>query len=116
MGVIVHPGLELSADTLDLAASVQSDRAYFAMGAQVDPVCGAEIAWMPGLSANPAAVVVQRVVPSVAAEQGRAWIADLETRLRALHAPLARIYLDNTDTPLDPLLLAAGYAPRAEIA
>ena len=114
--VTVYPGLKLSPDTLDLAASVESDRVYFAMGAQVDPVCGAEIAWIPGLSAHPAAVVVQRVLPSVAAEQGSAWIADLETRLRALHAPLARIYLDKADTPLDPLLLAAGYAPRAEIA
>lgn len=120
--MIAHPPaptIEL-AETKDslpttLAGAIESDRRYFEMGARIDRLPGAELAWMPGLSRAPAAVVIHRVVPEVVAAVGPAWAFDAERALRRIGAPMARIYLDRPGTAADSVLHQAGYASRREL-
>ena len=109
------------------AALLESDRRYFELGASVEGIEGAEVAWVPGMEAMPAGCVVHRVRPSViggggaaeaeaAAEAGAAWVADVTRRLRGLRCGLARVYLDQPDPDpvLDRALAGAGYRRRVE--
>jgi len=99
-----------------LCSAIESDRQYFELGAQIDVLEGAQIAWLPGQAHNPAAVVVHRVDPVAAARVGNQWIQPLEARLRDIGTPVSRIYLDGPDTALDTVLQDAGYRAQHEIA
>ncbi len=97
------------------ARAIETDRTYFELGAEVERLPGAVLAWMPGLTAAPAAAVVHRVVPEVIAALGQAWVTRAEHSLADIGADLARIYLDARGTPADKMLHAAGYAARDEL-
>ncbi len=99
------------------AALLESDRRYFELGATVERIDRAQVAWMPGTAATPAGCVVQRVQeaafddPAPAAE----WVDGVTRRLRELGRGVARVYLDRPATVLEDALAAAGYGPRVEI-
>jgi GNAT superfamily N-acetyltransferase len=99
------------------AALVESDRRYFELGATVEVIDGAEVAWMAGMQATPAGCVVHRVQPAeIGAGAGAGpWVAEVTRRLRAGGWGLARVYLDGRDVVLERALAAAGYSPREEI-
>lgn len=99
------------------AALLESDRRYFELGATVDAVEGAQVAWMSGMEATPAGCVVHRVQPSavVAGVGAAAWVDAITSRLRDMGCRLARVYLDHPDADLDVALAGAGYRPRVEI-
>ncbi len=104
------------ANHLALARAIETDRIYFELGAQVERLPGADLAWMPGLTRSPAAAVIQRVKPEVVAAVGEAWVDRVERELARLGTPFARIYLDQADTAASSVLRRAGYTPRDEIA
>lgn len=97
------------------ARAVDTERTYFELGAKTQPLPGAELAWMPGLTASPAAAVIHRVEPIKCAVKGTRWIAEAEEALVAVGAVMARIYVDVSDRELDPFLLGAGYIAREEL-
>jgi GNAT superfamily N-acetyltransferase len=103
-------------DSLECRQIIETDRHYFELGARVDRLPGADLAWMPGLTHCPAAVVVQRVTPAVVAREGAAWVRLLEERLHGIGATSSRIYLDHPDPGVSKVLSAAGYEARREMA
>jgi ribosomal protein S18 acetylase RimI-like enzyme len=98
-----------------LAQAIESDCSYFEMGARVDQLDGATLAWMPGLTASPGAAVIHRVDPHVMAEGGVRWFARAEAAMTDVGAALSRIYLDDRYEPTDSLLRGAGYVARDEL-
>jgi len=97
------------------ARAVDTERTYFELGAEIQRLPGAELAWMPGLTASPAAAVIHRVRPAICAANGERWIAEAEEALITVGAGMARIYVDMSGSALDPLLLRAGYIARDEL-
>lgn len=95
-----------------LARGLETDRAYFEMGATIELLPGATLAWMPGLTGSPAGAVIHRVDPKAVAAS---WIALAERRLEDIGASLARIYLDSHDAAADEQLRQAGYQVREEL-
>lgn len=95
-----------------LARAIDSDRAYFEMGAELQPLDGATMAWMPGLSASPGTTVIYRVDANVVADD---WIAAAEKAMAAEGASLCRIYLDQRHERADAILRGAGYVARDEL-
>lgn len=98
-----------------LARAIETDRAYFEMGAEIRHLPGAVLAWMPNVSAAPAAAVIHRVEPAEVTRLGSAWIEAAENALVEAGATLARIYLDAADETLGELLQQAGYVERREL-
>jgi len=99
------------------AALLESDRAYFELAAATLPHEGAVIASMVGLEALAGAVVVQRVEEHAVSDP-TAWVRDLDDRLRAEGAVMARVYLGPRPpgpAPLPAALAAAGHRRRVEI-
>lgn len=97
------------------ARAIETDRTYFEMDAETRTLPGAVMAWMPIVSALPAAAVVHRVDPATAAQAGAAWIEDAERALAEVGATLSRIYLDAPDETLGAMLRHAGYVERDEL-
>jgi ribosomal protein S18 acetylase RimI-like enzyme len=95
---------------------METDRAYFELGAETKRLPGATLAWMPGLARYPAAAVIYRVDAEVVEARGAQWVVDAEASLAEIGARLARIYVDRRGTGADDVLRAAGYADRDEIA
>ena len=91
---------------------VESDQLYFELGAETQMLAGAQLAWMNGLTHLPAGAVIQRI-SSVADMDGQK-VMDWEEQLRALGAPLGRLYLDDDHPSADALLRASGYERRTE--
>lgn len=98
-----------------LAEAIETDRAYFEMGASMRTLPGAVLAWMPEFSASPAAAVIHRVDPVEAAGEGTGWVEQAEDALAEVGASLARIYLDAPDKAVGELLRNAGYVDRDEL-
>lgn len=98
-----------------LARAVETDRIYFEMGAELQKLDGAVLAWMPGLTQSPAAAVIHRVDPDAIADSGDDWIAKAEQEMAAAGAILCRIYLDGHHERADRLLRRAGYMDRDEL-
>jgi len=94
--------------------AVVTDALYFEMGAQVEQLPGAALAWMPGLTGLAAGAVVQRVDGATAATMGSGWVSRIEEALEAIGAPLARVYLDE-GSPAGRTLHQAGYGMRPEL-
>lgn len=97
------------------ARAIETDRIYFELGATLEPIPGATLAWMPGLGNAPAGTVVHRVDPAVIKAEGAAWIDAVEGRLEQIGANPARIYLEDRNSEADELLRAAGYTGRDEL-
>lgn len=91
-----------------------TDVAYFEMGAEIERLPGAELAWMPRLTSLAAGAVVQRVDGDAAARMGGGWVSAIEEALGAVGAPLARVYLDE-GSPAGGILRQAGYVMRPEL-
>jgi GNAT superfamily N-acetyltransferase len=105
---------DASAPTL-LSDAVDSDRLYFSLAATVEPLAGAELAWMPGLAHSSASVVVQRIHPHAVSSGGPAFLERIERRLRGMGTPVARLYLDPSPAAADAILVQAGYQARHEL-
>ena len=104
-----------AADTSTLCArAIETDRIYFELGARVQQLPGAVLAWVPELTASPAGAVVHRVDPAAIAELGEAWVRQTERALRDVGARMARIYCDERGAA-DDLLRSAGYVDRDEL-
>ena len=91
-----------------------TDVAYFEMGAVVEKLPGAVLAWLPGLTGLAAGAVAQRVEGEAALQLGSGWLPEIERAFEVVGAPLARIYLD-AESPVAGLLRQAGYAMRPEL-
>jgi ribosomal protein S18 acetylase RimI-like enzyme len=97
------------------ARAIETERLYFELGAKTEQLPGAVLAWMPGLTASPAAAVIHRADPAVIAALGEAWIVQAEKRLTDVGVRMARLYLDARGGAADELLRRAGYADRDEL-
>ena len=97
-----------------LERAIETERRYFEMGARIEPLNGAQLAWMPGLATCPAGAVIHRADAELVAHGGARWIAEAERALSNAGARLARIYLDSRG-PADELLKNASYADREEL-
>lgn len=99
------------------SALLESDRIYFELGAQVEPVDGAVLTWMPGLQGVPAGCVVQRVADGLGpiAAEPRQWVTEMTERLAAMGCSVARVYVDSSAPDLEFALSQAGYRRRVEI-
>lgn len=97
-----------------LEQAIETERRYFEMGSRIEPLTGAKLAWMPGLTACPAGVVIHRADAEMIAHRGTSWISEAERALSDVDARLARIYLDSRG-PADELLKRAGYSDREEL-
>jgi len=95
-------------------ALLESDRRYFELGARLERLEGATIAWMPGLEGMPAGCVVYGIEPAVATAAPD-WLDELEGRLTAGGCGCRRLYLDGRSEPLEALLSRRGYRRREEI-
>jgi ribosomal protein S18 acetylase RimI-like enzyme len=102
-------------EQLMLARAIESDWAYFEMGSELQPLDGATMAWIPGLSASPGATVIYRVDADVLADGGAGWVAMAEQAMAAKGATLCRIYLDQPHAHAEDVLRNAGYVARDEL-
>lgn len=97
-----------------LDRAIETERHYFEMGARIEQLDGAILAWVPGLAACPAGAVIHRANAEMIAHRGAPWIAEAERALSNAGVALARIYLDSRG-PADELLRRAGYIDREEL-
>lgn len=97
-----------------LDRAIETERHYFEMGARIERLDGAILAWMPGLAACPAGAVIHRADAEVIARHGTQWIAEAKRALSTAGVALARVYLDSRG-PADDLLRRAGFADREEL-
>lgn len=95
--------------------AIETDRVYFELGASLQPLPGAILAWMPGLADSAAGAVIHRVDTTVVGALGRDWLDAAESAFRAAGAALARVYLDVTHPMVDQLFSQAGYQRREEL-
>ena len=95
--------------------AADSDRLYFSLAARTEPLAGAELAWIPGLSHLPGAVVLQGICAASVARGGTAMLERVEQRLEALGTPIARLYLQDRSAAAEAILLEAGYHERHEL-
>ena len=91
---------------------METERIYFELGALVEPLAGAELAWTPDFVGAPASAVVHRID---LARCGPDWLDGAESRLAELGIGLSRIYLRDRDARIETLLHAAGYVRREEL-
>lgn len=98
-----------------LTRALRTDCLYFELGAELEDLTGATLAWTPAFVAAPAASVIHRVEPGVVAGHGPGWLASTESDLAKRGIRLARIYLMNRDAGMDRLLHDGGYACREEL-
>ena len=98
-----------------LACAIETDRDYFELGAMVEPLPGAVLAWLPGLESAAPGAVIQRVDPAIVAERGKQWLAEAEGALARVGAATARVYLEDRHDRVDALFRSAGYVDREEL-
>lgn len=106
-GVEANPGRSL----LGLAAS--TDESYFRLGATSEQIFGARMHWMRGMSPLPGAVTVHCSSSDVA-EGGLPFLQQIERRLEAIGAVMARLYVDGVCSPSGNILTGLGYEDREE--
>jgi hypothetical protein len=92
---------------------LESDRRYFEAGAESISIPGATIAFLRGAEPLAAGCVVHRVDLSGVVD-GDAWVVGMEERLRALHCPCARLYLEAPCPRLEEALARRNYRARVE--
>lgn len=98
-----------------LGRALDTERIYFELGARLEDLTGAVLAWTPAFVAAPAASVIHRLEPDAVAGRGPSWLAEVESRLAERAIRLARIYLLARHAKLERLLSNAGYARREEL-
>lgn len=95
-------------------ALVDSDRRYFELGAIVEPVAGARLAWMAGLADLQAACVVLGAEAWRDAAEARRSMATLESAVLAAGGTRVRLYLERTAPEVARALLDLGFRSRLE--
>lgn len=98
-----------------LSRALATERHYFDLAAQVRPLPGAVLAWIPAFAGSPAATVIHRADAAAIARLGTAWVDAVEQALADAGAGLARIYLDGPDAAADAVLRGAGFSSRREL-
>jgi ribosomal protein S18 acetylase RimI-like enzyme len=98
-----------------LARAIDTDRDYFELGAKLEDLPGAVLAWLPGLEAAAPGAVIQRVDPAIVAAQGEQWLVEAGRALSRVGAATARVYLEERHEPVDALFQSAGYVGREEL-
>lgn len=98
-----------------LQRALETDRIYFELGAQLEPLAGAELAWTPDFVSAPASAVIHRVDLQVLSYCNLDWLNGVESRLTQLGIRLARFYLQDRDAGIESLLGDAGYMCREEL-
>ena len=98
-----------------LTRALETERTYFELGARLEDLVGAVLAWTPDFVAAPAASVVHRIEPDLVIDQGRDWLAEAESKLVERGIRLARLYLMSRNAVVESLLSEAGYVCREEI-
>ena len=98
-----------------LARSIETDRDYFELGARVERLPGAVLAWMPGLASAAPGAVIQRVDEAAVAEGAGQWLSRAEHALSDVGAAIARIYLEGRHDRIDGPFRKAGYIDREEL-
>ncbi len=100
-------------DRICSVALLESDRRYFEMGAETEPLSHGLLAWMPGLTRLAASCVIHRVesMPSNLA----AWLDEIEVKVADRDVPLVRIYLEHCPDGLRQAFRERGYQQRNEI-
>jgi ribosomal protein S18 acetylase RimI-like enzyme len=98
-----------------LERALDTERAYFTLGAVVERLTGAELVWTPDFVHAPAAAVVYDVDPDLAAQCTVQWVTQIEDRLLSLDIQLSRIYLKSEHAGIGALLSGAGYVCREEV-
>ena len=92
---------------------IRSDVRYFELGANVEPVAGARLAWMPDFVDMPAGCVV------LDAEAGSAdpvrTLDAVEDRVAAVGGRRVRLYLGSRVPSLEVVMRGRGYVSREEI-
>ena len=107
---------EVLADAaIQLASAIETDRRYFELGANIEQLSGARLAWMPGLTSAPAAAVIQRVDPETVATEGKPWLSRAEQALSGIGCQMARVYFDRRHAASEQLFRDAGYEEREEL-
>lgn len=109
-----HAAEHSSSDKSSLGRALDTERAYFSLGAEVERLTGADLVWTPDFVHAPAAAVVCDVDPDVVAQCGAAWVAQVENRLSSVGIRLSRIYLKSDHAEIGALLRDAGYICREE--
>lgn len=113
--VLPQPLPESTGTAAVFARAIETERAYFELGAKVERLPGAFLAWIPGLARSPAGAVIHRVEPAVIAALGETWVILAERALADVGAGMARIYCDARGSEADDLLRRAGYSDRDEL-
>lgn len=98
-----------------LGRALDTERIYFELGADLEDLAGAVLAWTPAFVVAPAASVIHRVEPDAVAGRGPDWLADVESRLAVRGIRLARIYPMARHAGMERLLDNAGFACREEL-
>jgi ribosomal protein S18 acetylase RimI-like enzyme len=98
-----------------LARSIETDRDYFELGARLERLPGAVLAWMPGLASAAPGAVIQRVEEATVAEGAEQWLSRAEQALSDVGAAIARIYLERPNERIDGSFRKAGYVDREEL-
>lgn len=93
-----------------LARAIETDRAYFELGARIDALSGAQLAWMEGLAGMPAGAVVQRIEANA---PNAVWLELVERALLGIGAGMARIYPDYAVD--EAVFRNGGYEDRDEV-
>jgi hypothetical protein len=97
-----------------LETLLRSDVDYFRLGAEIRPLPGGgDLYWMAGCQGLAAGCVAVHA-PRTAEEAPEPWIAGFEAAVRAVGAPLARLYLQSKQPRLGAALAARGYARKVE--
>lgn len=109
------PLTRAQADQPLLRRAIDSDCAYFEMGAERRQLDGATLAWMPGLTSSPAAAVIHRVDADALAAGGAAWIVAAERAMAGVGGAMTRIYLEERGGRAEQLLKDASFVSREEL-
>ncbi|HYO46220.1 MAG TPA: GNAT family N-acetyltransferase [Gemmatimonadota bacterium] len=93
---------------------IASDIRYFELGARIERVAGARLAWMPGLADMPAGCVVLGADRWAARTDATAALDAVEERVATVGGRQVRLYLETDDLALAKTLQGRGYRSRDE--
>lgn len=93
---------------------IASDVRYFELGARIESICGARLAWMPGLSDVMAGCVVLGADGWRDRSTAVSALVAVEERVAALGGTRVRLYLEPSETALVEDLVDRGYTSREE--
>lgn len=93
---------------------VASDERYFELGARIEPVAGARLAWMPGLADLLAGCVVLGADAWRDGREAERALAEVEARVADVGGSRVRLYLARARSDVARALTDRGYVARHE--